>query len=66
MLHLARDGDGVRRLASVALPERGPTGLVTMVTAIEFARDGTAFTGPSADGLADLLDQAVGAGADSA
>ncbi len=36
VLHLARQRDGTRRLAQVAVPRRDPAGLVTMLPAVEF------------------------------
>lgn len=54
VLHLDRDRDGVRRLRQVALPERDPTGLVTMVPAVDVAGGG-ARPGPAASRLRDLI-----------
>ena len=55
VLHLARGGDGRRRLQQVAVPERDRAGLVRMVPAVEFARDGTATRGPGSQQLARRL-----------
>ena len=38
------------------MPSRDADGLVTMATAVSFAADGTARSGPGADRLARLLD----------
>ena len=56
VLHLARGADGVRRLAEVAVPERGADGLVTMVSALR-VDDGVAVPGPGAAALATRLDR---------
>lgn len=55
VLHLARGPDGVRHLRQVALPQRGPTGLVSMVAALDLAPDGTTTLGPGAERLATRL-----------
>ena len=55
VLHLARGRDGRRRLAQVAVPERGPDGLVTMALALELGADGAVTPGPAARRLADRL-----------
>jgi pilus assembly protein CpaF len=57
VLHLGRGVDGVRRLRQVAVPERGPSGLVSMVPALEVAPDGAATIGPAAERLATRLGQ---------
>ncbi len=57
-LHLVRDRDGRRRLAQVALPERGADGVVSMVPAVEVASSGAVRAGPSADRLERLLEGA--------
>lgn len=51
VLHIVRDGTGQRRLAQLAVPLRSETGLVTMVSAIEFPAADRAECGP---GLAVL------------
>ncbi len=51
VVHLARAGDGRRVLREVAVPERGPDGLVRMRSAVVFDDGGRAVTGP---GAADL------------
>ncbi len=56
VLHLARDPDGRRRLAQIAVPERQRSGLVTMVVAVEVAADGVVRPGPAAPRLARMLD----------
>jgi pilus assembly protein CpaF len=58
VLHLARGPDGVRRLHQVAVPRRGPDGLVEMVTAVDTDAAGTAVAGPGADALAARLERA--------
>jgi pilus assembly protein CpaF len=55
VLHLGRGADGVRRLRQVAVPERGPSGLVSMVPALEIPPDGDATIGPAAERLAARL-----------
>jgi pilus assembly protein CpaF len=55
VLHLARGADGGRRLRQVAVPERDPGGLVTMVPALGFAPDGAVSVGPAAARLAARL-----------
>ena len=55
VLHLARDGEGRRRLAQVAVPERGPDGLVTMAVALDLGPDGVVTPGPAAGRLAARL-----------
>jgi pilus assembly protein CpaF len=52
VLHLARGRDGTRRLRQVAVPTRDGAGLVSMVSAVEFADDGTLTAGPAAGRLA--------------
>ena len=56
VLHLARDPDGRRRLAQVAVPERQQSGLVTMAVALEVAVSGVVRPGPAAPALARMLD----------
>ncbi|WP_164477754.1 TadA family conjugal transfer-associated ATPase [Nocardioides pantholopis] len=60
VLHVVRGRDGARRLREVAAPEREPTGLVRMVTAVEFDSAGRSRTGPAADRLDALLDRRAG------
>ncbi len=55
VLHLGQDPDGRRRLREVAVPGRGPDGLVSMHTALAFDVDGSVREGPGADGLARRL-----------
>jgi pilus assembly protein CpaF len=55
VLHLARQRDGTRRLTEVAVPVRDPSGLVTMLQAVEFEA-GRARPGPGADRLAARLE----------
>lgn len=52
VLHLARAPDGTRQLRQVAVPERDPSGLVSMVPAFDVAPDGTTSFGPAAARLA--------------
>jgi pilus assembly protein CpaF len=56
VLHLARGPDGIRRLAEVAVPERGADGLVTMVSALRVV-DGVTVPGPGAAALAIRLER---------
>ena len=56
VLHLARGADGVRRLRQVAVPDRRPDGLVTMVPALDIDESGVAVPGPSAAVLAARVD----------
>lgn len=53
VLHIVRDGTGLRRLAQLAVPQRAETGLVTMIPAVEFRAGARTVAGP---GLA-LLEQ---------
>lgn len=57
VLHVARDRHGVRRLAQVGLPERDPSGLVTIVPAVEFGVGGVPRRGPAAARLAELVER---------
>ena len=57
VLHLARARDGTRRLAEVAVPERGRDGLVRMCVAVAFDARGRAAPGPAAAALTDRLDR---------
>jgi pilus assembly protein CpaF len=54
VVHLARGGDGVRRLVEVAVPRRGADGLVAMVPAVSLA-DGELREGVGAAELARAL-----------
>ena len=54
VVHLARGRDGIRRLAEIAVPTRGPDGLVTMVPAVTLA-GGQLREGRGAAGLAEVL-----------
>ncbi len=54
VVHLARGRDGTRRLAEIAVPTRGPDGLVTMVPAVTLA-GGQLREGRGAAGLAEVL-----------
>lgn len=56
VLHLARGPDGVRRLRQVAVPERRPDGMVSMVPALDVDDRGAAAPGPAAALLARRLD----------
>ena len=55
VLHLSRSPDGARRLSQIAVPRRGPDGLVSMVPAVTAAADGTLREGAGAEQLAALL-----------
>ena len=52
VLHVERGRDGLRRLAEVAVPSRRSDGVVDMLTAVDFAADGSVRAGPGA-GLLD-------------
>ncbi|HEX5086341.1 MAG TPA: TadA family conjugal transfer-associated ATPase [Nocardioides sp.] len=54
VVHLTRGADGVRRVAGLAILERGAGGLVTMVPAVSLV-DGELREGPGAAGLAEVL-----------
>jgi pilus assembly protein CpaF len=56
VLHLARGPDGRRELRQVALPVRGESGLVTMVSAFDYPSGRGACPGPMADALHGRLD----------
>ena len=56
VLHLARGPDGRRELRQVALPVRGESGLVTMVSAFDYPSGRGALPGPMADALHGRLD----------
>lgn len=53
--HLARDASGQRRLASIAMPQQGPDGLVTMAVAVSFDADGAVAEGTALSALAVRL-----------
>jgi pilus assembly protein CpaF len=55
VLHLVRDRSGRRRLREVAVPVRGPTGLVEMSPAVVFDDDGATRAGPAESALAARL-----------
>ena len=55
VVHLARGRDGVRRIREIAVPERGPDGLVRMLTAARLDA-GEVRDGPGTQRLAALLD----------
>ncbi|QIX28883.1 TadA family conjugal transfer-associated ATPase [Nocardioides sp. JQ2195] len=57
VLHLGRTRGGVRHLAEVAVPARGPDGLVSMATALTFDAEGNVTEGPGIVGLADRLER---------
>jgi pilus assembly protein CpaF len=58
VLHMARDRDGRRRLAEIAVLERDPSGLARTASAATVDRDGGLASGPGAGRLLDLLDRA--------
>lgn len=55
VIHLVRHRDGQRRLASVSVLERAPSGLVEAVTALRLERDGSLCAGPGEPRLRGLL-----------
>jgi pilus assembly protein CpaF len=55
VLHLVRDADGRRRMSDIAIPRLDADGVVTMATAMAFARNGTIAYGPGADLLRTAL-----------
>jgi pilus assembly protein CpaF len=55
VVHLARGRDGVRRLAEIAVPRRGPGGLVAMVPAVSLGADGQLREGAGAADLTRVL-----------
>ncbi len=57
VVHLARADDGRRVLREVAVPFRAADGLVTLVTAVAFADDGSSVLGPGAARLDRRLDR---------
>ena len=56
VVHLGRGRDGRRLLREVAVPERGPDGLVSMRAAVTF-EGGAGRAGPGAEALAARLDR---------
>ncbi|MGI8901615.1 MAG: TadA family conjugal transfer-associated ATPase [Nocardioides sp.] len=56
VLHLGRDRDGLRRLVEVGCLERGRDGMVRVVPAVRFARQGPPEEAAAATSLGDLLD----------
>ena len=56
VVHLGRDRDGRRHVAGLAVPVRGPDGLVTMETAVRFEGQ-RVVRGPAAARLAATLDE---------
>jgi len=57
VIHLARAADGRRVLRDVSVPCRAADGLVTLVTAVAFADDGSSVLGPGAARLDQSLDR---------
>lgn len=57
VLHLGRTRDGVRHLAEIAVPSRGPEGLVSMSPALTFDAEGGVIEGPGIAALADRLER---------
>ncbi len=55
VLHLSRGGDGIRRLAQLAVPLVADNGLVGMVCALDFAVAGRLEAGPGLSRLEDRL-----------
>lgn len=55
VLHLRRGTDGRRRLAEIAVPDRGATGLVVMSPAVVTKADGRVRPGPGIERLEELL-----------
>ncbi len=56
VVHLDRSQEGLRRLREVAVPQRGPDGLVSMLAAVTF-QGGPGRAGPGAEALAARLDR---------
>lgn len=56
VLHLSRTREGIRHLAELAVPVRGPDGLVSMSSALAFDPDGTVTEGPAFVRLAERLE----------
>jgi len=57
VVHLARDSDGLRRVAEICVLNREPSGLVVAVPALEFSAAGEVRAGPGERRLCDLLDR---------
>nr|WP_246280223.1 TadA family conjugal transfer-associated ATPase [Nocardioides daedukensis] len=57
VLHLAREGSGPRRLTQVAVPRRGPDGLVSMAPAVSFTSAGGVVEGVALEDLAERLER---------
>lgn len=55
VLHLGRTRAGLRHLAEIAVPIRGPDGLVAMSSALTFDAEGGVTEGPGISALADRL-----------
>lgn len=55
VIHLVRSRDGVRRLAEIAVLQRGADGFVGAETALRFAADLSVTTGPGAGRLTALI-----------
>jgi pilus assembly protein CpaF len=51
VVHVVRGSDGVRRVAQVGVPRRGPDGLVALEVAVSFDRSGRVERGPAAGQL---------------
>ena len=51
VVHVARGPDGIRRVAQIGVPRRGPDGLVVLEAAVSFGVDGWLERGPAAGGL---------------
>ena len=51
VVHVVRGPDGVRRVAQVGVPRRGPDGLVALEVAVSFDRSGRVERGPAAGQL---------------
>jgi pilus assembly protein CpaF len=57
VIHLVRGRDGARRVAELAVPERGGDGLVAMVPAVVLGPEGRLQEGPGAAQLARVLER---------
>jgi pilus assembly protein CpaF len=56
VVHLARGADGVRRVAQVGVPRRGPDGLVALEVAVSFDAVGRVARGPAAGELSRRIE----------
>jgi pilus assembly protein CpaF len=56
VVHLARGSDGVRRVAQVGVPRRGPDGLVALEVAVSFDAVGRVERGPAAGELSRRIE----------